>query len=35
MRLWPFFTVASFVVQWRDKAAAQRLADGLFKAGLK
>jgi tetratricopeptide (TPR) repeat protein len=34
-RLWPFFTIADFTAQWRDPKAAERLAEGLRKAGLK
>jgi hypothetical protein len=34
-RLWPFFTIASFVENWKDRKSRNLVADGLRKAGLK
>ncbi len=33
--LWPFFTIASFVNQWKDEKSRKLVADGLAKAGLQ
>ena len=34
-RLWPFFRVADFVHQWKDKKSRTLIAKGLNKAGLE